>query len=117
MKLAIEEPESKSLRAYVRQRHLVSSALVRTEVIRSLLPFGADAVVRGHEVLARIEIVRINDRILRDAGELEPARLRSLDAIHLATARALGPECKHILCYDLKMAQAAAVMGFRVVSP
>jgi predicted nucleic acid-binding protein len=68
-----------------RLRPLIASALARTEVTRALLPLGAEAVRRGQHVLARIDLLRINDRVLDAAGALLPADLRSLDAIHLAT--------------------------------
>ena len=61
VKLAVREPESTALRRYIRRRRpLVASALARTEVTRALLPLGPDAVRRGHEVLARVDLVRVN---------------------------------------------------------
>ena len=91
VKLVVAEPESKALRRYLsRRRPLVSSALARTEVARALLPSGSEAVARGHEALRRVQLLRVNDRVLTDAGRMEPTELRSLDAIHLASARQLG---------------------------
>src|SRR4051795_9420287 len=87
VKLAIAEPESAALRRYLRRRRpLISSALARAEVDRALLPLGEQAVRRGREVLARLELIRISDRVLSAAGSLLPAELRTLDAIHLVTA-------------------------------
>jgi predicted nucleic acid-binding protein len=117
VKLAVLEPESEALRRYVRRRHLISSALARTEVARALLPLGADAVERGHDVLARIDLVRVNDRVLRTAGTMLPADLRSLDAIHLATARQLGSDLARIVTYDHRMSVAARSLGFTVTAP
>src|SRR5438128_991562 len=91
VKLAEAAPESTSLRQYLRRRRpYVSSALARTEVARALLPRGPEAVRRGYDVLSRIDLVRVNERVLNLAGELQPPTLRSLDAIHLATAGLLG---------------------------
>src|SRR5947209_12513105 len=91
VKLAVAEPESAALRRYVRRRRpLVASALARTEVARALLPLGEAAVRAGEHVLARIDLVRVSDRILRSAGALLPPELRSLDAVHLATAKEVG---------------------------
>jgi uncharacterized protein len=91
VKLVVREPESAALRRYMRRkRPLVTSALARTEVARVLLPLGDTAVDRGAEQLRALDIVRVNNRILRTAGALLPATLRSLDAIHLATAQQLG---------------------------
>lgn len=118
VKLAVREPESAALRRFLRRRHpLITSALARTEVARALLPFGAAAVARGEDVLSRLDVVRINDRLLRQAGGLLPAELRSLDAIHLASAVALGPDLARICTYDERMASAATGMGMAVVAP
>jgi predicted nucleic acid-binding protein len=66
VKLAVEEPESTALRRYLgRRRPLISSALARADVARALLPIGEAAVRRGHDVLDRLELIRINDRISR----------------------------------------------------
>lgn len=118
VKLAVREDETAALRRYLRrQQTLVASALARTEVARALLPFGPDAVRRGEDVLARLELVRVNDRVLRLAGALLPADLRSLDAIHLATASALGKSLRCVVTYDQRMSDAARVLGFDVRTP
>ena len=115
VKLAVAEPESRALRRSLqRERPRVTSALARTEVARATMPFGSDAVARGEAVLRRVEIVRINDRILRLAGSLEPSEVRSLDAIHLATAQLIGSDLKWIITYDERMAEAAQALGLSV---
>ena len=112
VKLVVAEPESRALRAHLRRRRpLVSSALARTEVVRALLPAGAIAMARGREVLRRLDLIRINDRVLDMAGTLEPAQVRSLDAIHLATAQLLGEDLSQIITYDDRMADAARSLG------
>jgi len=116
--LVVAEPESKALRRYLSRRQpLVSSALARTEVARALLPSGPEAVARGEDALRRIQLLRVNDRVLSEAGRMEPAELRSLDAIHLASASQLGPSVKHIVTYDERMAEAAKAIGWSVASP
>jgi predicted nucleic acid-binding protein len=118
VKLAVAEPESRALRRHLARRApLVCSALARTEVARALLPAGSDAVERGNQVLHRIGLLRLNDRVLRDAGRMLPAELRSLDAIHLASARQLGSAVKQIVTYDERMADAARELGFSVAAP
>jgi uncharacterized protein len=118
VKLAVAEAESAALRRYLRGRApLVSSALARTEVARALLPTGAAAVSRGLDVLSRIELVRVSDRILADAGALEPPELRSLDAIHLATVQQLGASVSLVVTYDDRMSRAAAGLGFSALAP
>jgi uncharacterized protein len=118
VKLAVREPESVALLRYLR-RHppLVSSALARTEVVRALLPLGPEAVRRGREVLARVNLLRINDRVLDAAGLLGPPELRSLDAIHLASAEQLGSDLRGFVTYDERLAMAAAGRLIQVIRP
>jgi len=118
VKLVVAEPESAALRRYLSRRQpLVSSATARTEVARALLPSGSAAVSRGHQVLRGIQLLRLNDRVLSDAGRMEPADLRSLDAIHLASAGRLGSSVKQIVTYDERMADAAKAAGWTVAAP
>lgn len=118
MKLVIRERESAALRRYLRRRRpLVSSALARTEVGRALLPLGSDAMRRGQEVLGALELARVSDAVLADAGRLLPAELRSLDAIHLAAACRLGDNLFRIVTYDDRMAAVARQLGLSVSAP
>jgi predicted nucleic acid-binding protein len=118
VKLVVAEPESRALRAHLRRRRpLVSSALARTEILRALLPSGEIALARGREVLRRLDLVRINDRVLDMAGILRPARVRSLDAIHLATAQLLGEDLGQVVTYDDRMVDAAQSLGLTTTSP
>ena len=117
VKLAVREPESAALRLFLRgKKELIASSLARTEVGRALLPFGEQVCKRGREVLERIELVRVSDRVLTLAGELTPPDLRSLDAIHLATAQILL-RVKTVVTYDGRLAKAARDMGWNVVAP
>lgn len=118
VKLAIAEPQSPALRRYLRSRRpLVSSALARTEVLRALLLEGEAGLARGRAALARVDLVRINDRVLNAAGALRPADLRSLDAIHLATAQQLGRDLGQVVTYDERMIDAARGLGVKTTSP
>jgi len=118
VKLAVVEPESVALRRYLRRRRpVVSSALARTEVLRALLQAGEGALAAGRKVLTSIDLVRINDRVLNAAGLLLPQQLRSLDAIHLATALQLASDLGQLVTYDERMAEAAEQLGFTVASP
>lgn len=117
VKLAVREPESTALRRYVRGRRIVSSALARTEVSRALLPLGEGAGDRAAQVLASVELVRINDRVLTAAGSLGPAEVRSLDAIHLATAQLIESQLARVVTYDERMTAAAEALGLPVAAP
>jgi predicted nucleic acid-binding protein len=118
VKLIIAEPESVALRAYLkRRRPIVSSALARTEVLRALLPAGEIALSRGRDVLGRLDLIRINGRILDSAGILQPPQVRSLDAIHVATAQLLGGDLGQLVTYDERMADTASALGLKTASP
>jgi predicted nucleic acid-binding protein len=85
--------------------------------MRALLPLGSEAVQRGRQVLARVDLLRINDRVLDAAGLLAPADLRSLDAIHLASADQFSSDLRAFVTYDERLATAARDRGFRVIRP
>jgi uncharacterized protein len=78
---------------------------------------GPDALATVREGLRRVDLVGIDDRILDAAGILEPKVLRTLDAIHLATAMAVGDDLEAILTYDERMLEAARLMGLPTAAP
>ncbi len=118
VKLVVAEPESPGLRRHLRRRRpLVSSALARTKVLRALIAEGPEATGRAHALLGRIDLLRVNDRVLGSAGALLPAHLRSLDAIHLASALQLGNDLGTLVSYDQRMLDAARHLGISIASP
>jgi predicted nucleic acid-binding protein len=118
VKLVVHEGESDAVRRYLRRRRpWVSSTLARTEVLRSVTGLGDPAVAAARQVLARCDLVRLNDRLLDRAELLEPAEVPSLDAIHLATADLVRADLGALVTYDERMAEAARAMGFRVAAP
>lgn len=120
IKVAVPEPESRDLfKALGDWPGRVSSELARTEVLRALRRAGASAAElrRGEKVLDRIDLVRVDTRILTQAATLEPVLLRSLDAIHLATALSLGSDLAAVVSYDARLCRAAAAANLEVWSP
>jgi predicted nucleic acid-binding protein len=118
VKLAVEEPESAALRRYLRRRSPpVSGALARTEVLRALLLEGDEGVARGRSVLDRVDLIRVNDRILNAAATLLPAEVRSQGAIHLATAQELAADLGRVVTYDERMLAAATELGMPTAAP
>jgi predicted nucleic acid-binding protein len=59
----------------------------------------------------------ITPEIRRAAAALQPSAVRSLDAIHLATATSLGDELAGLLTYDIRMQEAATALGVTVIAP
>lgn len=118
VKLVLDEPESAALLAWLRaEMFLTSSALARTEVIRSVQAAGDAALERGRELVRRLELVALDDAVLDSAAVLQPSSLRSLDAIHLASASALGDELLAVITYDQRMLAAARALGLPVALP
>ena len=119
VKLVVEETESVALRAYLANHgaRRVSSALLRAESLRAVRHLGPDALATVREGLRRVDLIGIDDRILDAAGTLEPQVLRTLDAIHLATAIAVGDDLEVIVTYDERMLDAASLLGLRAATP
>ncbi|HYX21106.1 MAG TPA: type II toxin-antitoxin system VapC family toxin [Thermoanaerobaculia bacterium] len=120
VKLVAFEAETPKLKAYIDQRQrLVSSALARAETHRALWRVAGSRTDRARtdDVLARIALVRVDESVLDLAASLPPSELRTLDAIHLATALSFGPDLAELVTYDLRLASAALAAGLDVVSP
>ena len=119
VKLAVEEAESRAMRAFLAEHEArrVSSALLRVESLRAVRFLGPEALAMTREALRRVDLIGIDDRILDAAGILEPQVLRTLDAIHLATALAVGDDLEAIVTYDERMAEAARLVGLSTATP
>jgi predicted nucleic acid-binding protein len=68
-------------------------------------------------VLAGLNLVRVDDRLLDAAAVIDPAILRSLDAIHLAAALSLGDDLTAVVSYDLRVLEGAQVLGLPTARP
>lgn len=119
VKLVVAEPETSALLAFLAGwPDRVSSALARVEVLRAAKRVGAGLAVRRRatRVLARVALVRIDEPVLAAAARVGPPELRTLDAVHLATARSLDG-LAGIVTYDTRLARAAARVRLKVWSP
>jgi predicted nucleic acid-binding protein len=116
-KLVVDEPESEPLRVWMLGKVLVSSALAETELRRAVRIQSPDRLARAIDILAEIRLVGLRQTILRRAGMLDPPQLRSLDAIHVASALALGDALDVFVTYDGRQAEAARAAGVPVESP
>ena len=118
VKLVVPEPESPALREFLASwPERVSSVVARIEVERVGRRIGREAVRRARKVLSRIALVELDEEVVRGATTVEPVGLRTLDAIHLATARSLGRDLGAFCAYDFRMAEAAAHSGIEVLAP
>lgn len=117
VKMVSREPETPDLIDAVRHDpSLVSSSLSWTEVVRAVRRAGGDAD-RAGSVLAGIALVPIDDGVLRAAASLTPLSLRTLDAIHLATAMTLASDLAGLVTYDVRLAEAAIAAGLQILAP
>lgn len=96
---------------------IIASELTRTEVIRTVRRFLPEMFPAALFTFTVIERLAISVDVFERAGLLEPATLRSLDALHLATALSLGPELDGLVTYDDRLADAARVAGVQVLTP
>jgi predicted nucleic acid-binding protein len=118
VKLAIEEEETRPLRVALRQwPRRVSSRLAAVEVLRAVRRRDRAAEALARRVLARIALMRIGDRVLLAAAALDPPALRSVDAIHLASALRLRGAIAAFVSYDERQLEAARALGLPVEWP
>ena len=118
VKLVVQEPESRALRAFLRRdSRRVSGALARTEVLRAVRPVGPAATAAARRLLRNVDLIRLDDALLDAAGLLEPIGLRSLDAIHLAAAQLVAPTLDAVVTYDRRMGDGATALGLPVAAP
>lgn len=82
-----------------------------------MLRVGLDPVGPVDELFGDIAIVELDSVVGESARWLRPVTLRTLDAIHLASALTLLPELDALVTYDRRLAEAAEMLGLPVVAP
>ena len=119
LKLVYTEDETEALELFLRAwPRRASSAVSGLEVMRIARRVeNALAVQCARSVLDRIDLISVDEPILRSAMTIEPRSVRSMDAIHLATATALQPEVAGMVVYDNRLAHAARGAGITVWAP
>src|SRR5947208_16098415 len=102
VKLLVQEPETAALRRRLGGwPRRASSALLRVELLRTVRRAGLPRLMQGaRRQLASIDLIRLDDDLLERAAAIEPTTVRSLDAIHLATALGLGADLAAMVTYD-----------------
>ena len=120
VKLVHAESESQALRDWLDERAEVgwtSSVLAEIESSRALARYAPEAVVRLAPVLDLVDLVELDAGIRIVAQTVKPVTVRSLDAIHLATALRIRPRLTSFVTYDKRLADAAAAIGLAVAAP
>lgn len=119
VKLVHAEAESQALRDWLDERAetgWTSSVLAEVESARAVARYAPEAVVRLHPVLDQIDLVDLDAGIRILAQTVKPPTVRSLDAIHLATALRIRPLASFVT-YDKRLADAARAAGLSVDAP
>jgi predicted nucleic acid-binding protein len=120
VKLVHAEAESQALRDWLDERAetgWTSSVLAEVESARAVARYAPEAVVRLHPVLDLIDLVELDAGIRILAQTVKPPTVRSLDAIHLATALRIRPHLASFVTYDKRLADAARATGLSVDAP
>ena len=117
LKLLIVEKESADLTDFI-DFTIKSSVLTRVEVIRVLYKIAPEKIDRAQIILAGIDLTPVNPAILSMAENFAPAiTLKSLDALHVATAIFLDKSVEGVITYDKAMIKNAKELGIKVISP
>jgi len=117
-KLLVDAAESEALASFLDripdEQRLVSSALLETELRRLAVRLELDQAAVT-DLMARVDLVDPPRSLFHEAGLLPGPHLRSLDALHLATALRVGAET--LVAYDARLLDAARSLGLGVHSP
>ena len=119
LKLVVREPETSALEADLADRDgLLASRLAVVECRGAARRASHGRVLQTvDQILDAIYLIEVTPAILDDAAAADPPLLRSLDAIHLATALSIGDPELEVITYDSRFAEAARAHGLAVVRP
>jgi len=120
LKLLAEESDSQAFAQFYDDNAdatWASSALLRIEVVRAVRRALPAALNDARDLLLAFDYVNIDDGIVQAAMDEPDRSLRSLDAIHLATARLFDSDLDGLVTYDERLGQAAIAAGMTVLSP
>jgi uncharacterized protein len=121
VRLVVAEAETKALTAYLRRHRsepVVTSALARVEVVRAARLVDTALVANAQALMRRTDQVPVSPDLLTEAAHLGPERLRTLDAIHVASAlRIQRAGLTALVTYDQRMRDAAAAVGLPTTAP
>lgn len=118
MKLALRETEENALCLEMsRWDGYVSSALLAVEAVRACSRHRREYAQDAREWLLYVALLPLDDSLLDEATSLRPPAMRSLDALHLATALSIRDDLGVFLTYDQRLAEAAERHGLPVARP
>ena len=117
LKLVVDEAGSAGMRSWsLAHDGLWSSQVLRTEALRSAQRLGVEARSID-DALETVSLVLPSVATYASAGRLLPQGLRTLDALHLASALEIRPDLEGMVVYDQRLSDAAREASISVVSP
>lgn len=119
LKLVVREAETSALEAYLANcEGLITSRLAVVECVRAARrAAGARLLQTVEQVFEAVYLLEITPAIIDRAASTGSPMLRTLDAIHLATALSVEDPALTMLVYDERLAEAARAAGLAVVQP
>jgi predicted nucleic acid-binding protein len=120
MKLVRREAETDALRDWLISQSevpVVTSELGRVEVLRAARRAGSQALTEARAVIGDVDLVPLDRGVQDLACEIGDPSLRTLDALHLASALLLGDEVTAFVAYDARLATAARAAGLPTTTP
>lgn len=117
-KLVVTEPETEALKqetqAWPRR---ATSRLAVVELIRSVRRADPALEPAARRLIGGVTLLADSNRVLLDATQLEAQTLRTLDAIHVATALRVRSALAAFVSYDRRQLEAAEALGLPTASP
>lgn len=95
----------------------MSSVLLSVESVRACARYGPEYAAQAEAGIGELALLPIDAAIIATAARLKPPALRSLDAIHVATALSLGDDLGVLIAYDARLLDAARHHGIQVSAP
>jgi uncharacterized protein len=118
VKLVVAEAESAALAAAIADDAAVASVVAGIELRRAVQRrIGAQAFDAVDALIDAVAQIPLSEAIATKAARLEPPELRTLDAVHLASALEVGADLDAFVCYDERLAAAASRAGLAVLMP
>lgn len=120
LKLVHEEAESATLANWLAARTgtpIVSSELAKVEVVRACRRINPATLPVATELVAGLDLIPLSGAVIDEAANVGGTTLRSLDAIHLASALSIEAELSAFVAYDHRLAEAASTAGLNLLAP
>ena len=120
VKLVLAEDESSALTHWLDARNDVpnfTSDIALVEVPRAVMRFAPTALLHVRDVLDTVNVIQLKEKVIHHAASLQPPSLRTLDAMHLASALQIHADLTAFVAYDQRLHDAALDAGLPAVQP